>query len=778
MGTMLQAKGLPVGATPELTALEHPEWLLDIHRAYVEAGAQILYANTFGANREKLSHCGRTVEEIVPAAVALAKEAAQGRALVALDIGPTGQLLEPTGILDFETAVDIFAQVVRAGAAAGADLIVIETMTDLQEARAALLAAKENSSLPVLVTMTYEATGRTFLGCSPAAAALTLEGMGADAIGVNCSLGPREMPPLVEELLQWTTLPIVLKPNAGLPHPDGSGYDITPQEFAHSLAQLTELGVQVFGGCCGTTPEYIALLRQALEGRTVRRTPTAVPAAVCSGMQVVPVDRVRVIGERINPTGKKRMKEALKTGDVDYMLGQALEQTEAGADILDVNVGLPEIDEAEMMVRTVKALQGVTETPLQLDSTDPKVLEGALRVYCGKAIVNSVNGEEAVLDAILPLVKKYGAAVVGLTLDEGGIPKTVQARMDIAKRILDKALSYGIRKEDVYIDCLTLTVPAEPEGAVQTLEGLRRVKTELGLKTVLGVSNISFGLPARPLVNQNFLTMAMSAGLDLPILNPNVESMMAAVRCYHLLTNVDENAREFIAAYGNAQVSTSITTTGTAAPSPAAGGKRDLTEIVLTGLKGEAGPATKALLETREPMDIVDNILIPALDRVGADFEQNKVFLPQLIQSAGAAQAAFEVIRDTLAQKDGGTVSRGTVVLATVKGDIHDIGKNIVKVLLENYGYTVIDLGRDVDPAAVVEAARKHEAPLVGLSALMTTTLKSMAETIAQLHDAGLPCKIMVGGAVLTPDYAQEIHADFYAKDAKESVDIAKRVIG
>ena len=776
MGTMLQAKGLPVGATPELTALEHPEWLLDIHRAYVEAGAQILYANTFGANREKLSHCGRTVEEIVPAAVALAKEAAQGRALVALDIGPTGQLLEPTGILDFETAVDIFAQVVRAGAAAGADLIVIETMTDLQEARAALLAAKENSSLPVLVTMTYEATGRTFLGCSPAAAALTLEGMGADAIGVNCSLGPREMPPLVEELLQWTTLPIVLKPNAGLPHPDGSGYDITPQEFAHSLAQLTELGVQVFGGCCGTTPEYIALLRQALEGRTVRRTPTAVPAAVCSGMQVVPVDRVRVIGERINPTGKKRMKEALKTGDVDYMLGQALEQTEAGADILDVNVGLPEIDEAEMMVRTVKALQGVTETPLQLDSTDPKVLEGALRVYCGKAIVNSVNGEEAVLDAILPLVKKYGAAVVGLTLDEGGIPKTVQARMDIAKRILDRALFYGIRKEDVYIDCLTLTVPAEPEGAVQTLEGLRRVKTELGLKTVLGVSNISFGLPARPLVNQNFLTMAMSAGLDLPILNPNVESMMAAVRCYHLLTNVDENAREFIAAYGNAQVSTSITTTGTAAPAPAAGGKRDLTEIVLTGLKGEAGPATKALLETREPMDIVDNILIPALDRVGADFEQNKVFLPQLIQSAGAAQAAFEVIRDTLAQKDGGTVSRGTVVLATVKGDIHDIGKNIVKVLLENYGYTVIDLGRDVDPAAVVEAARKHEAPLVGLSALMTTTLKSMAETIAQLHDAGLPCKIMVGGAVLTPDYAQEIHADFYAKDAKESVD--KRVIG
>ena len=778
MGTMLQARGLPVGAVPELTALEHPDWLLDIHGAYLEAGSQVIYANTFGANREKLAHCGRTVEEIVPAAVSAARQAAQKYgALVALDVGPTGQLLEPTGTLEFETAVDIFGQVVKAGAAAGADLIVIETMTDLQEARAALLAAKENCALPVVVTMTYEATGRTFLGCSPAAAALTLEGMGADAIGVNCSLGPREMPPLVEELLQWTNLPIVLKPNAGLPHPDGSGYDISPEEFAHSLAQLTDLGVQVFGGCCGTTPEYISLLKQALEGRTVREVPRHVPAAVCSGMQAVPIDRVRVIGERINPTGKKRMKEALKAGDVDYMLGQALEQTDAGADILDVNVGLPEIDEAAMMVRVVKALQGVTEAPLQLDSTDPRVLEGALRVYCGKAIVNSVNGEDGVLDAILPLVKKYGAAVVGLTLDENGIPKTAQQRVDIAKKILNRALACGIRKEDVYIDCLTLTVSAEPEGAVQTLEALGRVKRELGLKTVLGVSNISFGLPARPLINQNFLTMAMSAGLDLPILNPNVEAMMAAVRCYHLLTNVDENARAFIAAYGNAQVSTTITGGGSA-PAPAAGGNRSLEEIVIAGLKGEAGAATRALLDTHAPMDIVDNVLIPALDKVGADFEQNKVFLPQLIQSAGAAQAAFEVIRDTLAQREGGSVSRGTIVLATVKGDIHDIGKNIVKVLLENYGYTVIDLGRDVDPSAVVEAARTHQAPLVGLSALMTTTLKSMAETIEALHAAGLPCKIMVGGAVLTPEYAREIRADFYAKDAKESVDIAKQVIG
>ena len=755
MGTMLQARGLSMGEWPELAALEHPDWLEDIHRAYVEAGAQILCANTFGANREKLGRTGRTVEEVVPPSVEIARRAARGRALVALDVGPTGQLLEPTGTLRFEEAVDIFAQTVRAGVQAGADLILIETMTDLQEARAALLAAREHSSLPVLVTMTYEATGRTFLGCSPACAALTLEGLGADAIGVNCSLGPREMPPLVEELLRWTTLPIVLKPNAGLPHPDGSGYDISPEEFAHSLAALADLGVQVFGGCCGTTPEYIALLRRELEGRTVRRVTRTVPAAVCSGTQAVPIDRVRVIGERINPTGKKLMKEALRRGDVDYMLNQALAQTEAGADILDVNVGLPEIDEADMMVRTVKALQGVTDAPLQLDSTDPKVLERALRVYCGKAIVNSVNGEEESLSAILPLVKKYGAAVVGLTLDQGGIPKSAQARVEVARRILERALALGIRREDVYIDCLTLTVSAEQEGAAQTLTALRRVKEELGLKTVLGVSNISFGLPARPLVNQNFLAMAMAAGLDLPILNPNVDTMMAAVRCYHLLTNVDRDAREFIAAYGNAAVTTAISGGG-AAPTAAASG-RGLAEVVEAGLKGEAAAAARTLLETREPMDVVDHILIPALDKVGADFEQNRVFLPQLIQSAGAAQAAFEVIRESLSQRDGGTVSRGTVVLATVKGDIHDIGKNIVKVLLENYGYTVVDLGKDVDPSAVVEAVRRHAAPLVGLSALMTTTLKSMAETISMLHDAGLTCQIMVGGAVLTPDYARQI---------------------
>ena len=778
MGTMLQARGLKLGEYPELAALEHPDWLLDIHRAYVAAGSQILCANTFGANREKLRRTGRTVEEVIPPSIALAKQAAGGRALVALDLGPIGQLLEPTGSLDFETAVDIFAQEVRAARDAGADLVMVETMTDLQECRAALLAVKENSDLPVMVSLTYEERGRTFLGHSPAAAALTLEGMGADAIGVNCSLGPREMPPLVEELTKWTTLPISVKPNAGLPDPGGAGYDITAEEFADAMAALTQLGVKCYGGCCGTTPDYIAKLARALEGRTIRAIPRSVPAAVCCPTGVVPIDRVRVIGERINPTGKKRMKEALRLGDVDFMLGQALEQLQAGADILDVNVGLPEIDEGAMMERVVKALQGVADAPLQLDSTRPEVLERALRVYCGKAIVNSVNGDEESWSAILPLVKKYGAAVVGLTLDKNGIPHSTQARLDIAQKILDAALSYGIRREDVYIDCLTLTVSAEQEGAAQTLEALERVHRELGLKTVLGVSNISFGLPARPLINQNFLTMAMTKGLDLPILNPNVDTMMAAVRSYHLLMNIDREARDFIAAYGGAAVTTSIE--GPRETQPAAqAGQRDLGSVVAAGLRGEAAAATRELLEQKDPMEIVDQVLIPALDQVGADFEAGRVFLPQLIQSAGAAQAAFEVIRSRMpARPEGEQGDKGPIVLATVKGDIHDIGKNIVKVLLENYGYTVIDLGKDVDPEAVVTAARERSAPLVGLSALMTTTLPSMEETIARLRAAGLPCQVVVGGAVLTAEYAQKIGANFYARDAKQSVDVARQVIG
>ena len=773
MGTQLQRRGLPLGAVPELANLEHPDWLADIHRSYVEAGSDILYANTFGANREKLARSGRTVAEVVSAGVALARQAAAGRALVALDVGPLGQLLEPNGTLRFEEAYDRFAEVMEAGAAAGADLVVIETMADLNEARAALLAAKERTSLPVLVSMSFEADRRTFLGCGVASMALTLSGLGADAIGINCSLGPLEMAPLVDELKRWTDLPLLLKPNAGLPDPAGGGYDIGPEQFAAALAGLGRAGVQLLGGCCGTGPEHIALLRRELEGARRARRAAAVPAAVCSGTRAVAIDRVRVIGERINPTGKKRFQQALREGDMDYILSQALAQTDAGADILDVNVGLPDVDEVRLLPETVRALQAVTDAPLQLDSTDPAALEGALRACCGKAIVNSVNGDPETLEAILPLVKKYGAAVVGLTLDQNGIPKTAEERLAIARRILDAALALGIPRRDVYIDCLTLTVSAEQAAAGETLKAVRLVKEELELKTVLGVSNISFGLPARPLVNQNFLTMAMTCGLDLPILNPNVDAMMAAVRCFHLLTNVDAEARDFLAAYG-----------GDAAPAPSApaagAAARPLGELVELGLRGEAGQAARALLAAGEdPMALVDGVLIPALDRVGAQFEAGQRFLPQLIQAAGAAQAAFEAVREALAaRQDGPPVRRAPIVLATVKGDIHDIGKNIVKVLLENYGFAVLDLGRDVDPERVARAVRETGAPLVGLSALMTTTLKSMEETIALLRREELPCRVMVGGAVLTADYAARIGADFYARDAKESVDIARRVMG
>ena len=769
MGTMLQKSGLPMGALPELYNLTQPETITAIHQAYIKAGADVIYANTFGANRHKLAGSGFTPEQVIAAGIAAARQAARGTgALVALDVGPIGELLEPAGSLSFDSAYEIFSQEITAGAAAGADLIAIETMTDLNETRAALLAAKENTDLPVICTMTFEESGRTFTGCSIPSMALTLEGLGADAVGINCSLGPDQLPPLVEELAKWTRLPIVVKPNAGLPDPSSQEYNIGPEQFAGYIAALIPYGIKIAGGCCGTTPEYLGMLRKALEGRSYQKPAFVPKAAVCSPSAAVPVDRARIIGERINPTGKKLFKQALIHEDIDYILNQAVSQVAAGADILDVNVGLPEIDEPRMMVRVVKALQGVVDTPLQLDSSDPAALEAGLRVYSGKAIVNSVNGEEESLNAVLPLVKQYGAAVVGLTLDKGGIPKTAEGRFAIAKRILERALSLGIPKENVFIDCLTLTASAEQAAVAETLRAVRMVKEQLGLKTVLGVSNISFGLPNRELVNHSFLTLALANGLDLPILNPNIKAMTDAVNAYHLLMNIDKGAEHFLSVYAQEE--------GAPAAAAAAGEAGDLSYAVEKGLKADAGRITGELLKTQEPMEIVNSLLIPALDAVGAKFESGKLFLPQLIQSANAAQAAFEVIKAHLSKTDKAPVSRGTIVLATVKGDIHDIGKNIVKVLLENYGYTVIDLGRDVEYEAVVDAAIRHKAKLVGLSALMTTTLKSMEKTIALLRERQVDCKIMVGGAVLTPEYAKTIGADFYAKDAKESCDIAERV--
>ena len=773
MGTMLQKDGMPAGAIPELYNITEPERLIKVHRAYIEAGSDIIYANTFGANRLKMKKTGKSVTELISAGVRNAKKAALGTdTLVALDIGPIGQLLEPLGTLTFEEAYDIFREEVLAGSEA--DVIVIETMTDLYETKAALLAAKENSDKPVLVTMTFEERGRTFTGCSAAAMALTLEGLGADAVGVNCSLGPKELMPVAKEICRWTNLPVIIKPNAGLPDPVTGLFSVEPTEFAEALSEFAELGVRIFGGCCGTTPEHLKAAYEKLDSMELSPVQEKdIPAAVCSATSVITITEPRMIGERINPTGKKRFQQALRENDISYILDQALQQTEAGADILDVNVGLPGIDEKDMMVRTVKALQSVGDLPLQLDSTDPEVLEAALRVYNGKPIVNSVNGEEKSLESILPIVKKYGAAVVGLTLDEKGIPQKADDRFAIAEKILARAEKIGIPRRDVYIDCLTLTVSAEQTGALETLSALHRVKTELGLKTVLGVSNISFGLPNREAVNRTFITMAMQMGLDLPIMNPNIVSMAEAVRAYKVLACHDKNSVGFIEAYG-----ADANAPKKAQPTAASSAEPDLGYALAHGLAEESGKITEKLLLSHEPMEIINEMLIPALDKAGVLFEQGKIFLPQLILTAGAAQSAFAAIKEKLSKSQDTPVSKGKIVLATVKGDVHDIGKNIVKVLLENYGYTVIDLGKDVPPETVVNAAIEHNVSLVGLSALMTTTLGAMRDTIALLNERLPECKTVVGGAVLTPEYAKEINADFYAKDAKQTVDIAKIIVG
>lgn len=692
MGSMLQKGGMPVGALPEVYNITEPERIIAAQKQFVAVGSDIIYANTFGANRHKMAKSGYSVQELISAGIACARKACAGTdTKVALDIGPIGQLLEPLGTLTFEEAYDIFREEVLAGQ--DADLIVIETMTDLYETKAALLAAKENSDKPVICTMTFEPNLRTFTGCTVASAAMTLEGLGADAVGVNCSLGPDELFPIVEEMAKWTTLPLVVKPNAGLPDPVTGEYLVDPAEFAQAVVKFAQLGVTVYGGCCGTTPEHIKAAYDLLEEAEIpRRENIEIPAAVCSASEVVLIDQPRIIGERINPTGKKRFKAALQANDMDYILDQAVQQVDAGADLLDVNVGMPGIDEKGMMIRTVKALQSIGGTPLQLDSTIPAVMEAALRVYNGKPIVNSVNGEEASLQNILPLVKKYGAAVVGLTLDENGIPKKAADRFAIAKRILDRATALGIPKRDVYIDCLTLTASAEQDGARETLEALHRVKTELGLKTVLGVSNISFGLPNREAVTRTFLTMALENGLDLPIINPNIASMAEAVRAFRLLRGFDVNCAAFVEAYANMPTATAAATPAAAAKPAAekAPETLDLPYAMSHGLKNEGAKITAQLLETTDAMEVVNEILIPALDSAGKLFEQGKIFLPQLIQTASVAQAAFEVIKTTLIERNAAPVSRGEIVLATVKGDIHDIGKNIVRVLLENYGYTVL----------------------------------------------------------------------------------------
>ena len=771
MGTVLQQRGLPAGGQPELLNLTHPELLESIHREYISAGSRVIYTNTFGANGLKLAKSGLRVEETVAAAVAIAKRAAEGTdAQVALDIGPLGELLEPMGTLPFERAYELFRETVLAGVKAGADLIVIETMTDLYETKAALLAAKENSDLPVFVTMSFEASGRTFTGCTVASMARTLEGLGADAIGLNCSLGPDRLAPLLKELCASTRLPVIAKPNAGLPDPMDGHYDMDPEAFAQSLLPCVEAGVSIVGGCCGTTPDYIRRLAAALEGRHAGERHYDETAFVCTPSVPVRLDGVRIIGERINPTGKKRFQQALLEDDLDYILEVAVQEEDAGADILDVNVGYPGVDEAAMLPRVVKKLQSAVSLPLQLDSSDPNALEAALRVYNGKAAVNSVNGEREVLERILPIVKKYGASVVGLTLDKGGIPQTAEGRVAIARRILDAALSCGIPKEDVWIDCLTLTVSAQQEQAAETLKAVRTVREELGLQTVLGVSNISFGLPNRALITQNFLIQALHAGLTLPIINPNQKEMTDAVAAFRVLSGEDGQCRAYIARFAGESPAVR--------PEPASAAALTLDDAVIRGLKTEAGKLAREALANESELELVEHHLIPALDRVGDDYEAGRLFLPQLLSAAQAAQSVFEVIRSSIAAKGGAPVKKGRLIIATVQGDIHDIGKNIVKTVLENYGYEVLDLGRDVPPEVIVRTAAEQNVALVGLSALMTTTLPAMAETVRLLRELPEPPVTFIGGAVVTPEFARQIGADHYSKDARQSVEIARKVLG
>ena len=794
MGTMLQAAGMKLGTRPEDLNIENPELIRSIHAKYAAAGSRVVNANTFGASPHKLADSKYTLEEVITAGIANCKQAvAPYGALVTLDVGPLGELLEPSGTLAFEDAVAEYGRIVRAGVAARADILYFETFTDLYEMKAALLAAKENSTLPIMASMSFEANGRTFTGCTVESFAATARGLGANAVGINCSLGPKEIFPMAKRLAEAVPgdFPVFVKPNAGLPRADGSGYDITPQLYAMQMKPYRELHLFAAGGCCGTTPEFIQMLNGVFADCKPGRPEHPMLSVLCSPVDCVNVDGITVVGERINPTGKKRFQQALRDGDMNYILEQAVSQAEAGAQILDVNVGAPGVDEPALMEQVVKALQSVVSLPLQLDSSHAEALERGLRVYNGKPIVNSVNGEPEVLEKVLPLCKKYGAAVVGLAIDERGIQPKAEDRVAIARRIKKAALEAGIPREDIYIDCLTLTASAQQEDVLATVQALHTCKTELGVRTILGVSNISFGLPCRPYLNTTFLTMAMYAGLDLAIMNPSSEEMMAAVYAYNVLTNRDKQSGRYIARYADQvpasaalakamqdKAASSVPAAAEAAGPAVSGPYAPLMKAVEQGLKGEAAACTKALLAEKEPLELVDEALIPALDIVGVKYEKGKLFLPQLLQAASAAQSAFDEIKTAIAQRGGAGASKGRIVLATVKGDVHDIGKNIVKVILENYGFEVIDLGRDVPVETVVETVREKDVHLVGLSALMTTTLKSMEETIAALHAAKLDCKVMVGGAVLTPEYAEKIGADWYAKDAKQSADIAKEFFG
>ena len=771
MGTLLQEQGLQAGELPETWNLKNPEPIIQIHKAYLAAGADIILANTFGANRFKY---GEDLEKIVTAGVANAKKAVAEsgkKAYVALDIGSTGKLLKPMGTLDFEEAVGVFAEIIRVGEKAGADLILIETMSDTYELKAAVLAAKENSALPIMATVIFDESKKMLTGASPQVVVSLLEGLGVDALGINCGLGPKQMKEIVKELLKYASIPVIVNPNAGLPRSENGKtvFDVGAEEFAEDMEEIVTMGAWFAGGCCGTTPAHIqAMVEKCKEITPVPITPknytfvTSYSTAVELGG--IPV----IIGERINPTGKSKFKQALRDHNIDYILEEGVKQEDSGAHILDVNVGLPEIDEAAMMESIVYELQSIMPLPLQIDTTNIEAMERALRIYNGKPMINSVNGKAEVMEQVFPLVKKYGGVVVGLALDEDGIPDTTEGRLAIAEKIYQTGEKYGISRKDIVIDALVMTMSTNNESAKITLDTVKEI-TARGGKTVLGVSNISFGLPQRELINAAFFTMAMNNGLSAGIINPNAKAMRQAYDTFCVLGGYDAQCMNYIENYA-------VTDAPNAAAKSAAA-KLNLTDSIIKGLKDQAYRATEEELKTKEPMEIINGELVPALDVVGQGFEKGTMFLPQLLMSAEAAKAGFEAIRQYVQSHGEAQEKKATIVIATVKGDIHDIGKNIVKILLENYGYEVIDLGKDVPPEKIVETVVDKHAPLVGLSALMTTTVVNMEESIKELHKEAPWCKIMVGGAVLTQEYADMIGADFYGKDAMQSVYYAERLL-
>lgn len=781
MGTQLQEKGLKPGELPETWNVEHEDAVVDIHRRYFEAGSDIVLANTFGANALKFHDGAYRLEDIVTKAVMCAKRGAalgvrDGREVyVALDIGPTGKLLKPMGDLSFEDAYRAFAEVMQYGEAAGADFIHIETMSDTYEVKAAVLAAKETTKLPVSVTMIFDEKGKLLTGGDVPSVVAMLEGLRVDALGINCGMGPTQMLPVLNEIMRYASVPVIVKPNAGLPKQrDGETYyDVEPESFARTMKEIVTAGACAVGGCCGTTPMHIRAMTELCCGITLAKQAKREDTIVSSyGKAVVIGDKPVIIGERINPTGKSKFKQALKDHNLDYILKEAITQQDKGAHILDVNVGLPDIDEVAMMEEVIRELQSITPLPLQIDTVDIKAMETAMRIYNGKPMVNSVNGKRESMDAVFPLIQKYGGVVIGLTIDEEGIPVTAEGRLQVAQNIIDEAGKYGIHKKDIVIDVLAMTISSEPEGAKETLKALQLVRDNCGVRTVLGVSNISFGLPYRPAINANFYTMAMQNGLSAGIINPSSEDMMRSYYSFCALMNYDENCGQYIAKYGNQsnsiQQSSGAEQTG-----------MTLETAIEKGLKEEAYHITTLLLEKEEPLTIINTHLVPALDVVGKGFEKGTVFLPQLLMSADAAKNAFAVLKEQLTQSgtSESVQEQKKVILATVKGDIHDIGKNIVKVLLENYSFQVIDLGKDVPPEVIVKAAVEHNVRLVGLSALMTTTVVSMQDTIELLRKEKPDCKIMVGGAVLNQEYADMIGADFYGKDAMQSVYYAQEIL-